>query len=64
MKSLLERIEGLDELISKMQRLESRMRSGEFIDAWKEITRIIAFLFENKRQIIREAQEEKKKQEK
>jgi hypothetical protein len=53
MKSLLEKINEVDELIRVMQKMESKMRSGQFIDAWRECNRIIASLERAKQDIIK-----------
>lgn len=59
MKSLLENVDELDELIRLMQRIESRMRTGQFIDAWREGCKVQARLNEAKRVLIKSVEEEK-----
>ena len=44
MKSLLEQVNDLDALIRSLRKVESKVRSGQIIDAWREILRIISFL--------------------
>ena len=53
MKSLFEQVNQLDELIRQCHKLESRMRSGQWIDAWREINRIIAYLNKTKEVLIK-----------
>jgi len=52
MKSLLESINELDDLIRQLHKMESRLRSGQVIDAWRECCRLIAYLDKCKRNII------------
>ena len=52
MHSLLEKVESLDELIRSMRKIESRCRSGQIVDAWRESCRIIALLEKDKRDLI------------
>ena len=54
MKSLLETIDGLEQLIRQLHKLESKMRSGQIIDAWRETNRIIAKLEAEKTRLIEE----------
>ena len=54
MKTLLEQVNELDELLTKMHKMESRMRSGQWIDAWRECCRIISILQRNKQELIKE----------
>ena len=57
MKSLLEQINGLDSLHRQLQKMESKMRSGQFIDAWKDCTRLISIMERAKADIIRAEEE-------
>jgi len=53
MKSLLEQVDALDDLIRQLQKMESKMRSGQLIDAWREVNRIMAALQKNKQDLIK-----------
>jgi hypothetical protein len=57
MKSLMEKVEQLDILIRELQKMESRMRAGQWIDAWRENNRIIAYLEREKKNVIAAEQE-------
>lgn len=59
MKSPLEQVNSIDDLISHLQKIDSRMMVGHFIDAWRDIRKIISFLEKSKMDII---QEEKNKE--
>jgi hypothetical protein len=52
MKSLLESITEVDEIIRQLHKMESRLRSGQIIDAWRECCRLMAYLDNCKKQII------------
>jgi hypothetical protein len=52
MKSLLEQVKELDGLIRRMHKMESRCRSGQWIDVYRECCRIIAFLEKSKQDLI------------
>lgn len=56
MKSLLERVDALDNLIRQLRKNESRMRSGQWIDAWRENNRIIAVVEKDKRDLMCDAE--------
>jgi hypothetical protein len=58
MKSLLEQVNELDDLTRKLHKMESKMRAGQWIDAWRECCRIIAALEKNKQDLLK-ANEEK-----
>ena len=53
-KSLLEKVESLDELVRGMRKMESMLRSGQVIYAHRECCRIIAALEKNKKEVIKE----------
>lgn len=53
MKSPLEKIEGLDNLIRQLQIMESKMRSGQFIDAWRHLGRVIDGLYRAKQMVVK-----------
>ena len=52
MKSLLENVNELDDLIRQLHKMESRMRSGQWIDAWRDNNRITAYLEKKKQDVI------------
>jgi hypothetical protein len=52
MSSLLESIEGLDNTIHELQKIDSKMRAGRWIDAHRELGRVTAELQRNKRAIL------------
>lgn len=53
MKSLLEKVNGLDDLIRQLHKMESKMNAGQFIAAWRETRRLIALLERSKQDLIR-----------
>jgi hypothetical protein len=53
MKSLLEKVDELDRLIRQLHKMESKMRSGQWIDAWRDVNRIFAKLEADKALIIK-----------
>ena len=58
MKSLLEQVSEIDVLIRQLEKMESKMRSGAIIDAWRECNRIISVLNKAKRDILAESEKE------
>lgn len=60
MKSLLEQLNGLESLHRQLQKMESKMRSGQFIDAWKDCTRLIAGVERAKSDLVRFNQNQEK----
>ena len=52
MKSLLEQVNSLDYLIRQLEKMESKMNAGQFIQAWRECQRITAELKKNKQDLI------------
>ncbi len=42
--SLLRDINGLDYVTSQLQKIASRIRAGENVDAWREINGLIAYI--------------------
>ena len=53
MKSLLEQTSEVDYLIRQLRKMESRMKAGQFIDAWRELNRVIAALERSKEALIK-----------
>jgi hypothetical protein len=52
MKSLLQNVNELDYMIRQLQKLSSRIRSGENVDAWRECNSLIAYVSKNKEELI------------
>lgn len=59
MKSLLENVEHIDMVIRSAQKMDSLMRSGQFIDAWREGRGLMAYLVRVKQEIIKDNQDAK-----
>jgi len=55
MKSLVAEIDGLDKLIRELNKIDSKMKAGQFIDAWRENRRVISLLENNKTLLLQEA---------
>ena len=53
MKSLLEQVAELDHLDRELRKIESKLRAGQFIDAWREVRRILAAVQKNKEAVIK-----------
>jgi hypothetical protein len=58
MKSLLQNSNDLDFLIRQLQKLASRIRSGENVDAWRECNGLIAHVTKAKEDLIRGASQD------
>jgi hypothetical protein len=56
MKSLLNNVNELDYLIRQLQKLASRIRSGEIIDAWRELNGLISYVNKAKQDLIKEVE--------
>ena len=56
MKSLLNEVNELDYLIRQLQKLASRIRSGEIVDAWRECNGLIAYVNKAKQDLIKEVE--------
>jgi hypothetical protein len=61
MKSLLEQVGEIDSLIHQLEKMESKLRSGAIIDAWRECNRLVAALNKAKQDLL--ADSEKKNEE-
>ena len=59
MKTLLEQTSELDNIIRQLRKMESKMRSGQWIDAWRQCTKIIAMLETSKKNVIMDRENEK-----
>jgi hypothetical protein len=57
MKSLLQNLKEVDYLISQLQKLASRIRAGENVDAWRECNGLIAFADRRKQELIKESED-------
>ena len=57
MKSPLEQVNELDDLIRQLRKLASRIRAGQNVDGWRECNRIIAILEKYKQDLIKEKME-------
>jgi len=55
----LEQTIELDKVIRQMRKMESKMRSGQWIDAWRDCNTIVASLERSKEDIIRNSQDAK-----
>jgi len=53
MKSLLEKVNGIDDLLRHLHKIESKLRAGQIIEGWREINRMIAFLSTEKQNLIK-----------
>ena len=53
MKNLLESVTELDDLIRQLHKMESRLRSGQIIDAHRECCRLIAYFDTAKKNLIK-----------
>ena len=56
MKNLLNNVNELDYLIRQLQKLASRIRSGEIIDAWRELNGLISYVNKAKQDLIKEVE--------
>jgi len=63
MKSLLESVRDLDELLNNLQKTAGFIRMGHDIDAWRECHRIIANVNKNKQDLIASANRSSKNEE-
>ena len=56
MKSLLEQVNGLDDLIRQLRKMASKMTAGQFIDAWRECNRLVSSLERAKQDLIKDSE--------
>jgi len=56
MKSLLNDVDALDNLIARLLKDESRMRSGQWIEAHRDVFAVIGELKKSKRDLIATAE--------
>lgn len=52
MKSLLEQVRELDQMIRQLQKLASRMKSGQIVDAHRDCNNLIGNLMQNREKLI------------
>lgn len=52
MKSLLERVSKLDNLLRQLHKIESKMHAGQFIAAWRELRGVIKMLEDSRKDLI------------
>ena len=57
MKNLLYNVNELDNLIRQLQKLASRIRSGENVDAWRECNGLIAYVNKAKQDLLKEVED-------
>ena len=55
MRTLLQNINEIDNLIRQLQKIASRIRSGENVDAWRECNGLIADVTKSKHGVIQDA---------
>jgi len=55
MKSLLDSVEEIENLIRQLQKMASKMNVGQFIPAWRDLNRIIAELDKEKKKLLENA---------
>jgi len=60
MKSLLEQVEGLNFLIRELEKIQSKMLSGQFIKAEREVSRLMGIIMANKHSLLKEPSAESK----
>lgn len=52
MKGLMENVEGMDYIIRELHKLSSRLRSGQFIDAWRGCNALLDYVVRTKKQFL------------
>lgn len=53
--SVFKQVQEMDELIRQLHKMESKLRSGQIIDAWRELNRILALLTKERESLIKQA---------
>ena len=56
MRNLLQNVNELDYLIRQLQKLASRIRSGENVDGWRECNGLISYVMKVKEDLIKSAE--------
>jgi len=59
MKSLLEQVKGLDQVIRQLQKLSSRMKAGQIVDAYRDCNNLIGNMMQDREKLIGSASSEK-----
>ena len=59
MKSLMEQVSELDKLVRLLRKMESKMRSGQWIDAWRDCNAVIALIDRARVSLIEGSENEK-----
>lgn len=62
MKSPMETLNDLEEVIREIHKLDSKMLAGQFIPAWRDLRKLLAFFEEKKTELIKESKGENEKQ--
>ena len=57
MKSLLENVKEIDLIIRQLNKMASRIRAGQTVDAYRECNRLSAHMEQHKQTIIKERQD-------
>jgi len=52
MSSLLEQVKGLDQVIRQLQKLSSRMKAGQIVDAYRDCNNLIGNLMQDREKLI------------
>ena len=58
MKTLVEKIEEYDNLERELRKIASRIRSGQVVDAWREINGLIASVDRAKKGMLAESEKD------
>ena len=56
MKSLLDKVEELDYLVRQLEKMNSKMHAGNWIDAWRENCRLISHVSKHRQNLINSAE--------
>ena len=62
-KSPLEQVDELDNVLEQLHKIDGRMWVGQFLPAHKDLKKLIAFLDQTKAAIIQEQKEQKEQKE-
>jgi len=64
MKTLFEKVEGLDLLIRDLDKLKGYIYMGQIVEAWRSVNKIIAYINDNKKMLLLSEQNKDDKNEK
>lgn len=56
MSTLLDDITSLDKVINSLVKMESKMRSGQFIEAHRECCRLVGILDKHRQDLLKESE--------